>query len=261
MGEVFNFKKFEVCHSNSSMKVGVDAVLIGSWTNCKGSKIVDVGTGCGVIALMMAQRFPKAVIDAIDIDIESVLEAMENFNKSAYRERLNSHTLSFKEFCETASHPYDLIISNPPFFRSGINEPNTAREKARHQGELSPFSLLEQGKNILSDYGRIAMIIPTEFYEEVKLSTEKNDMRLLRVCHVRNRADLRPKRIMLEIGRHYSKNFNSETFNDEPIPHLFDSNLKDSHPSLIEEELIMFEMDGLPTLKYRALCQDFYLKF
>ena len=129
----FRFKKFACSHGAGSMKIGVDA-----------------GTGCGVIALMCAQRNPASDILAIDVDDSSVMEARENFSMSPWSGRLEA---MHEDFNHISLKDVDLIISNPPYFNSGISSPDTPRLMARHQSDLSPHVLLTKGKDMLSERG------------------------------------------------------------------------------------------------------------
>ncbi|MCH5242572.1 MAG: methyltransferase [Muribaculaceae bacterium] len=232
---MFRFKHFDVSHSQSSMKVGVDAVLLGAWTRNYGRDIIDIGTGCGVISLMLAQRFPEAFIDAIDIDLPSVEESGVNFANSPWKDRLKVWLAEFPKDLKTLNKQYDLVVSNPPFFHSGIENPSTSRERARHQDKLSVFSLLEYAPEILKETGTLAMIFPLEFIEKVKESAIYKGLRPKRICRIKNREDKAAKRVMIE----FQKSVNSE---------------------LKEEDLTLF--NGIyPTEAYKNLCGDFYLKF
>ncbi|MDE5774518.1 MAG: methyltransferase, partial [Muribaculaceae bacterium] len=163
----FRFKRFSVNHNRSSMPVGVDGVLIGAWAgSCDTTgevlsprRILDVGCGCGLIALMCAQRFEDALIDAIDIDDASVLEAFDNISMSIFCDRVSVTLDDVCDYAKRHAGMYDLIVSNPPYFAAGVLEPSTRRERARHQGTLSPVSLMNMSAVMLSDAGRLAMIV------------------------------------------------------------------------------------------------------
>ena len=135
------------------MKVGTDAVLLGAWVNVLDTKkILDVGTGCGVIALMLAQR-SNVVIDAIEPDKSSAQQAEENFNSSAWRDRLRVFNTNIQSF-DTGS--YDLIVSNPPFFSKSLLPPTASRKNARHTETLPFDDLLSAATN-----KRLAVVLPT----------------------------------------------------------------------------------------------------
>ena len=232
---MFRFKKFAVTHGKGSMKVGVDAVLLGAWAGERACKILDVGTGCGVISLLLAQRFPEAKIDAIDIDIPSVEEASDNFSKSVWKNNLKVWRAQFPNDLEGATEKYDLIVSNPPYFLSGIVSPMTQRERARHQDTLSVFSLLEFAPGFLSEDGVLAIICPSEFETPAIEKSSISGLYIKRICRIKDREGKKGKRIMME--------FQCKKTN-----------------TIKEEELTLFK-GGAPTEAYKYLCRDFYLKF
>ena len=240
----FRFKQFAVSHHRSSMKVGVDGVLIGCWADADGAKrILDVGTGCGLIALIMAQRTAGARIDAIDIDAPSIEEARENFSASPWPDRINAVNLGFSEALSLLSNgdeAFDLIVSNPPFFDSGVKETVTARERARHQGELSPSMLLIGASRLLSQSGKVAMVVPTDIAEDLENTALRLGFILMRKCLVRGHEDAPYKRVLLQWCIH----------------------MGDERSSYIQPECLTLELSpGLPTEDYRRLCKDFYLRF
>lgn len=238
---VFRFKKFECSHSRSSMKIGVDAVLIGAWADVRGVKsILDVGTGCGVIALMCAQRNPSAIIEAIDIDPCSIEEAAENFEASPWSERLSAR---LSDFNDLKHESYDLIISNPPYFNAGIDSPDSRRLVARHEDSLSPSRLLSKGAELISESGRIAMVIPAERLETVMSEASKASLFIRRLCRVKGHENAPIKRILVEFSKEKSV-------------------AGEGHCSCVNPELLVLEeAPGVPTQDHRLLCQPFYLYF
>ncbi|NLZ95345.1 MAG: methyltransferase, partial [Bacteroidales bacterium] len=127
----FRFKQFTVFQEHCAMKVGTDGVLLGAWAkvvDC--STVLDVGTGTGLIALMVAQRNRSSVIDAIDIDKGCVMQAEHNVINSPYSHRIDVHRESFQDFAQQIDTKYDLIISNPPYFKNSLKSPNLARSNA-----------------------------------------------------------------------------------------------------------------------------------
>ncbi|MBE0638609.1 MAG: methyltransferase [Bacteroidales bacterium] len=159
--ERFRFKQFSVSHHRSAMKVGTDAVLLGTLApvrqNCE--KILDVGTGCGIIALMLAQRSSSRV-DAIDIDAPSVAEARENFRQSPWSSRLNAINVSFQHFAGNIESSYDLIVSNPPFFQNSLLPVNERLSLAKHNHQLDFKSFIGSSDKLLTPRGLIAIILP-----------------------------------------------------------------------------------------------------
>ncbi len=240
----FQFKRFAVSHHRSSMKVGIDGVLIGCWADIKDAKrILDVGTGCGLIALIMAQRASEASIDAIDVDAPSIEEALDNIMASPWSDRVNAELCNYSNvssLLKGEEDSYDLIVSNPPYFNSGVTETITAREKARHQGELSPFSLLCGAKRLLKNGGSVAMVIPTEISLYIEEQAATLGFSLTRRCLVRGHEGVPYKRSLLQWR--FNTCFQGASYVDT-------------------EYLTLESTPNNPTDAYRALCKDFYLKF
>lgn len=157
----FQFKKFKIVQSNTAMKVGTDGVLLGAWTPSDDAlRILDVGTGTGLIALMLAQRNSEAHIDAIDIDGGAVADAQTNVLSSPWFDRINVLRADFNTYANSCDDKYDLIVSNPPFFEDGNHAPEKSRALARHSIGLSPEQLLENTCRLLHEDGRLALILP-----------------------------------------------------------------------------------------------------
>ena len=239
-GGTFRFKRFEVSHSRSSMKVGVDGVLVGLWAGEGFSpcRILDAGCGCGVIALICAQRWPDATVDAIDTDRASVEEASSNFSRSSWPERLTASCADYVSLSESGEpHRYDLIVSNPPFFASGVTEIGSPRLAARHQAEFSPRSLVELAPKLLTETGRVALIMPTEFEKKLTECADRVGLHLVRKTLMRGHPNAPWKRILMELS----------------------ANAPDADPA--SSELTLETLPGVPTPEYRELGRDFYLKF
>ena len=146
----------------SSMRVGTDAVLLGAWAEIKNAKkILEIGTGSGIIALMMAQRNELAQITAIDIHPESIDEATGNFAKSAWSQRLNAELISLQIFKDTNQGLFDHIISNPPYFSDSTPAPDKSRNQARHTTTLSHQDFFLSCRQLLQTGGKISLIIPS----------------------------------------------------------------------------------------------------
>lgn len=233
----FRFKQFAVWHHRSALKVGVDGVLVGAWTDVgEAGTILDVGTGCGLIALMMAQRKPDAGVWGIDIDQPSILEATENVRISPWSDRVLILQTSFSDL----NSKFDLIVSNPPFFDSGISDPNTPRERARHQASLSPTTLLSGSISLLNPGGSLAMIVPADLAPELETYASSLGYTLSRKCLVRGTPTAPVKRALLQWI-------------------LNNPQLAIRNPQI--ENLTLESAPGIPTPEYRDLCQPFYLKF
>jgi tRNA1Val (adenine37-N6)-methyltransferase len=155
----FRFKQFTIADDRCAMKVGTDGVLLGAWTNVDGAKsILDIGTGSGVIALMLAQRTNDSVkIDALEIESDDAQQASENVSASPWPNKVHVINSSLQKF--TATRKYDLIVSNPPFFNSLV--PKGKRKNARHTDSLSHEDLLKYCAQMISDRGTLSIILPT----------------------------------------------------------------------------------------------------
>lgn len=245
--EPFRFKMFEVEHCKSSMKVGVDAVALGAW--CGGTEsgsgnsalsILDVGCGCGVISLMLAQRWNNSKITAIDIDKPSVKECGYNFQNSPWGERLEAINIDFFEFCSKCKESgilFDCIVSNPPYFESGLANIDSARLKARHQSELNPVSVILGGSEILKSDGWIALVVPFDQESWIRECCIDNSLRVTRLLRLRDRAGKVPKRSFIQISKED----------------------RDSQTEI--DEITIKGEDGEYSEVYKNLCKDFYIKF
>lgn len=160
MRKAFHFKEFFVYDDMSTMKVGTDAVLLGVWSRPDGAvSILDAGTGCGIVALMIAQR-SDGLITAIDIDESSVKQATENFANSPWKDKLQAEKISLQEFSATTDRKFDLIVSNPPFFRRSLKPGCEKRQKARHDDHLSMEDLFSCSSGLLEKHGRLNLVLP-----------------------------------------------------------------------------------------------------
>lgn len=232
----FRFKQFSVAHNASIHKVGVDGTLLGAWcTVPQIGEILDIGTGCGLIAMMCAQRSGEAMITAIEIDARSCREAAENFKASPWKERLHAINGDFKEIIPIKE--FDLIVSNPPFFDSGVTEITTLRESARHQCALPLEILVKRAAEMLSEQGTLALVLPADQETKVMHLAIDASLRCSRLCRVKGNPHAPIKRILVEFGR------------DSAVCHT-------EYSSLILEESPL-----CPTEDYKRLCCDFYLKF
>lgn len=235
---LFKFKGFECRHGNSSMRIGVDAVLLGAWAGDGTARsILDVGTGCGVIALMMAQRNPLASITAIDIDADSVAEATLNFRNSPWSQRLTALQTDFSKI-DPGNRTYDLIVSNPPYFDSGVTNPSSRREIARHQDMLSPDVMIERCATMLTETGRVAFIIPHDQSCHAKAYAETYGLYTVRQLDIKGNEHAPVKRSLLEFSKH-----------------------KLTIPAHEHGMLILETESGCPTPDHHTLCRDFYLKW
>ncbi len=232
----FQFKQFKVIQEKAAMKVGTDSVLLGAWTSISNAKtILDVGTGTGVIALMMAQR-SEAQITAIEIEKKAAEEAIENVNQSPWKNQISVENISFQEFLKTNSKGFDLIISNPPFFVNDQKSRDNNLAIAKHN-DLLPFSDIIAGSIMqLSDTGILALILPVEPAKFFIESAIKNRLFLKRLTQVRPNNIKETHRYLIEFSK--------------------------TNTEIEISELTIHEDDGSDfTQNYKNLTKDFYLKF
>ncbi len=182
---MFTFKQFSVHQDHCAMKVGTDGVLLGAWCPIvnKPFSVLDIGTGTGLIALMLAQRCNAQQIDAIEIDELAYEQAVDNFENSPWSDRLFCFHAGLDEFVEEPEEEYDIIVSNPPFYSEDFKSQNEQRDVARFQDALPFEELIEAADILLSENGIFAVIIP--FKEEEKFIKLCSDVELYPVKKTR----------------------------------------------------------------------------
>lgn len=181
------------------MKVGTDGVLLGAWAQ-GGCRILDIGSGTGLISLMMAQRFPEAEVVGIDMDAGACGQARENVMASPFRDRVEIVCCRLQDF--GAIGVFDAIVSNPPFFVDSLKNPDSKRTMARHTDSL-PFRDLFAGvKRLLSDEGVFSAIVPVEVVEQFVAESCMLGFYLIRKCGVKTVKRKQPKRFMLSFAKH-----------------------------------------------------------
>ncbi|MBK0382986.1 methyltransferase [Pedobacter sp. SD-b] len=161
---LFHFKQFVIDQENCPMKINTDGVLLGASVGLKNvRKVLDIGTGTGVIALMLAQRSHEIFVDAIDIDHFAFEKASLNFNNSLFHEQLKAHHHGFIAFFElNPQKKYDLIVSNPPYFLNALKSPKLANNISKHTNEQFFIDLISKTKNHLNPYGNLTLIVPVD---------------------------------------------------------------------------------------------------
>lgn len=219
------------------MKVGTDAVLLGAWVNTANAKhILDIGTGTGIIALMLAQR-SGGKIDAIDIDENAFIQANENVANSPWKDRISIYKTSLQDFvANQKEYKYDLIVSNPPYFVDSSKANEESRTKARHTDQLPYDALLNGVLNLLSSTGKFYVILPTKESELFKILAEENKLYLTKLTRVITRADKPEKRWLMRFE------FTQRSFSESSI-----TIEKDERHSYTDE--------------YKELTKDYYLAF
>lgn len=233
----FQFKEFKVDDSNCPMKVGTDSVLLGAWARIEESRrILDIGTGCGLLALMAAQR-SNAIITAIDIDADAIKAAESNFLSSPWKNRLEALQAGLQEYaakCPPAT--FDHIITNPPFFINSLKAPGKERSNARHTDQL-PYELLASASSkLLKPDGRLSLVLPVNESEIFRRIAEAQGL------FINNKMNIVPKK---------GKPGNRVLIEFRLIKNL----------DYWEEELMIRDQSGGYTNDYKELTMEFYLNF
>ena len=197
---MFSCKQFNINDNGATMKIGNDAIMLGAIAqpSLLPQHILDIGTGCGILALMMAQRFPKANISAIDIDRQTIQVAAANFENSPWRNRLYALNVPLQDFATESDRQYDLIISNPPYFTNSLRNNDPRKALARHDDNLTLLQLFKASSHLLAPDGTLAIIIPSS--DAAKAITEAQQRQLQ--CRLRtdicNHLSDPPKRSVLQ---------------------------------------------------------------
>jgi tRNA1Val (adenine37-N6)-methyltransferase len=204
MSRPFYFRHFVLKQDKAAMKVGTDSMLLGALVPAENaSAILDIGTGTGILALMLAQR-SKAQIDAIEIDEDAYSEAKENFNNSMWCHRISAHHTSLQEFSKTATTKYDLIVSNPPYFpahESLKSSPGEhARKKARQTQELTLDELAVDAAGLLKPHGSFYLILPAEIDKQFEKEAGKQGLFLQKKILVRSKPGGEVVRVISAYG-------------------------------------------------------------
>ena len=229
--EYFRFKQFCIHHDRCAMKVGTDGVLLGAWGCVEGKRILDIGTGTGVIALMAAQRNPEAEVLGIDVDEAAVLQARENIAESPFNSRVECLLQNVLTFESEAT--FDAILCNPPFFTEDTLPDDKGRALARNSKSLPFPQLIRKVASLLSENGKFSVIIPNDSAQEFVGLCLLENLHLERRCIVRTKANKPPRRAMLTFSR---------------------------NASITEDkEMCLLADDGTRSEAYKTLTNDFYL--
>ena len=204
----FKFKQFEIHQDRCAMKVGTDGVLLGAWAP-GGKRILDVGSGTGLISLMMAQRFPEAQVLGIDMDGEACEEAAENVAASPFAGSVHVSHCPLQDFL--SSQPYDAIVSNPPFFVDSLKNPDVKRSLARHTDTLPFADLFAGARRLLTEHGFLSIVVPTEVFDRMEEEAYYKGFTLVRKCMVKTVERKAPKRLLLTFSRSRMGNFEEST--------------------------------------------------
>ena len=194
---MFQFKQFTICQDLCAMKVGTEGVLLGAWAN-GGKRILDAGTGTGIIALMMAQRYPNAVVTAIDIDEGAVKQAQQNVAQSPFAQQITVLHNTLQEH----QGEYDAIISNPPFFIDSLAAPDEQRNVARHTQTLTYTELMQAAWRLLSDEGELSVVVPFDYRKRMEDEAIFVGFFPSKVCAVKTTERKPAKRYLLSFKKH-----------------------------------------------------------
>ena len=233
----FQFKQFSVEQDRCAMKIGTDGVLLGAWTPIENNpfSILDIGTGTGIIALLLAQRSAAEQIDALEIDENAYEQATDNFENSPWNDRLFCFHAGLDEFIEEPEDQYDLIVSNPPFYSEDYKTDNSQRDLARFQDAMPFEDLIEAADLLLSENGVFAVIIPFKEEETFLALAAAQELYPLKITRVKGTPTSETKRSLLAFSR--------KSISDFPI-----------------DELIIETARHIYTPEYISLTKDFYLK-
>jgi len=234
---MFTFKQFSIQQDKTAMKVGTDGVLLGAWTpiDHNPNSILDIGTGTGLIALMLAQRSYAEQIDALEIDENAYEQATNNFENSNWSDRLFCYHAGLDEFIEEPEDEYDLIVCNPPFYTEDYKTENEQRDLARFSDAMPFEELIEAADLLLSESGIFSVIIP--YKEEEKFVALANEFELypIKITRVKGTPTSETKRSLLAFSRNKQDDFSIDELVIETTRHNY-------------------------TKEYINLTKDFYLK-
>ncbi|MGO1246633.1 MAG: tRNA1(Val) (adenine(37)-N6)-methyltransferase [Oceanisphaera sp.] len=228
----FTFKQFHVHHDRCAMKVGTDGILLGAWADmCGARRILDIGTGSGLIALMLAQRSHKAHITGLELDIAAAEQALCNAQASPWANRVNIVQGALQHYVASA---FDLIVSNPPYFAHGQAFKDAARGQARHTGSLSLAELFANSRRLLSDTGSLMLVLPSQALSDAQAQAAEQGLHLIEKCAVFTKAGKAAGRFLLRFSAV-----------DRPLTH---------------DQLVIHDSSGEYSESYVSLVSAFYLK-
>lgn len=191
---LFHLKQFSIDQTHAGMKVGTDSDLLGTMAH-GGSRILDIGTGTGILTLMMAQRFPDARLTAIEIDENAIIDATVNFSNSPWNDRITLHHIALQDY--TPQHKFDAIVCNPPYFDKSLECPDIQRLRARHTSSLPFNTLVDKSYRMLDDGGLFSVCLPPEVLDDFCQLCYKQGFCLIENNIILSLPDNPPKRYIL----------------------------------------------------------------
>lgn len=226
----FRFKRFTIYQDRCAMKVGTDGSLLAAWADipqATSARILDIGTGTGLIAIMMAQRAPLAEITGIDIDADAASQARENAASSPFANRIRIANIALQNIEDEV---YDAIVCNPPYFIDSLKCPDKQRSIARHASELTFERLMSDAFRLLDDAGEISVIVPADAKQQMDSASAIAGLHPKRICFVKTSPSKNPKRVLLSYGKQWHNTVENNTI-------------------IIGDE------------RYKTILKDFYLNF
>ncbi len=231
----FKFKKFILYHQKSTLKVGTDAILLGAWACTENAeKILEIGCGCGIITLMLAQR-SNATIDAVEIDFNSTEEAKRNAEISEWKNRINIQNISFQDFIKDKKEIYDLIVSNPPYFSNSLKSNDLNRNLAKHNDSLSYKELASGILKLLKTNGKATIILSKSESKTFKNIALENGLYCNKEMEVFPKTGLKSNRLLMQFEK------------------------QKLEPEI--KKISILDSNNKHTTEFINLCKDFYLNF
>ena len=197
----FQFKQFTINQDRCAMKVGTDGTLLGAWANApvEPCRILDIGTGTGLVALMMAQRYPKSQVIGIDIDRDAAIQAQENVDASPFSDRvkiINADAVKIED-----KEGFDAIVCNPPYFVDSLTCPQDQRTLARHTITLTYEQLIQTAYKLLKNDGMFSIVVPTENNDAIESASALAGFMISRICMIKTTPNKLPKRQLIEFRK------------------------------------------------------------
>ncbi len=231
----FQFKMFSIEQDQCTMKVGTDGILLGAWAPIEmARRILDIGTGTGLIAIMLAQRTKEARVDAVEIEAAACKQASDNMANAPWSDRLKAINIAIQEYAVSKVEPYDLIVSNPPFFSGGTFSKNQDKNQVRHTVKLPHGELLTAVRTLLAPAGKFCVVLPLIEGLRLKELARSYNLYCTRITEVFPRSDKQLERLLMQFEK--------------------------KEVSLRKEKLVLLQgKDNNRTAEYASLTNEFYL--
>ena len=234
--DIFSFKHFTIHQKTAAMRLTIDSCILGACTNHSSPGLIcDIGTGTGVLSLMMAQKYNSAKIDAIEIDLSSYNQACENVNNSPWSNRIRIYNMDINGFQEKYPYKYDLIICNPPYYINQLKKADNRSNRARHSTHFTVFQLMDISSKLLKDSGMLYFILPYQNYDEAMNYAMSKGLNINDLIHIKSTKNASIKRFIAGMSITYEKKKQSTC--------------------------IIRTGDGNYTKQFQSLLKDFYLGF